>query len=234
MAKLPASEPGRSVPPEAAPPDITRFLDMLAPPIAAWLRSRLADIAACAQAVRSLRVRTDVLEAKVDDFLRGDHDHPPREPEPLSAVLRRLEVLERVVLGTGAPTRPTAPPPRRPPTPSPAPASPMGPPPSERPTVEWADEIRLRLLEIGQRGPDALRRERERIVRDHGLSGPAMNAIWARCQGKFRPDFVGRVLTRTPRDERVAMRNRLASLYHVRAETIIEWFQAWNGNGSSH
>jgi hypothetical protein len=213
---------------DTIPPALARIIDALDPATATWLRTFIGAITSAEPTLRALRIRLDVVEARLDEFLGGD-EHQPLEPEPLSVIERRLEVLERAVLGAGAPTRPPA----RPPAPPPAPPAPVV-VPTGRPTVEQADEIRFRLLDAARRGNDTFRRERDRCKRTHGLTDGAVNAIWARCQGKFRPDFTGRVLSRTAKDDRVEVRNRLAELYGVRPDAVIEWFKAWNGNGHHH
>lgn len=226
---MPKPNPTAAPSTEPIPPALARIIDALDPAVAGWLRTFIGAITNTAPTLRALRIRLDITEAKLDEFLQGGHERPALEPEPLSAILRRLEVLERAVLGAGAPERPTARPSRKPPTP-PTPAAattaPMG-----RPTVERADHLRFRLLDAARRGREAFRRERDQLRQAYGLSEGAINAIWARCQGKFRPDFTGRVIERTAHDDRVEMRNRLAELYGVSRDQIIEWRKAWNGNG---
>lgn len=226
---MPKLKPTAAPPTEPIPPTLARIMDALDPAVAGWLRTFIEAITNAAPMLRALRIRLDVTEAKLDEFLQGGHERPALEPEPLSAILRRLEVLERAVLGAGAPERPTARPshkPTTPPTPAAATTAPM-----ERPTVEQADHLRFRLLDAARRGREAFRRERDQLRQAHGLSEGVINAIWARCQGKFRPDFTGRVIERMARDDRVEIRNRLAELYGVSRDQIIEWWKAWNGNG---
>ena len=105
------------------------------------------------------------------------------------------------------------------------------PEPDRRPTIEEVDRLRMRMLAAMKRGRAKFERERDRIATEHRASNPQVNAWWARCQGKFRPDFVGRVIARTPHDDRVSMRNQLAELYGVSREQILDWWRAWNGNG---
>lgn len=229
---MPKPSPTAAPPTEPIPPTLARIIDALDPAVAGWLRTFIGAITNTAPTLRALRIRLDVTEAKLDEFLQGGHKRPALElePEPLSAILRRLEVLERAVLGAGAPERPTARPSHRPPVPQTSAATtttPMG-----RPTVERADHLRFRLLDAARHGREAFRRERDQLRQAHGLSEGAINAIWARCQGKFRPDFAGRVIERTAHDDRVEMRNRLAELYGVSRDQIIEWWRAWNGNGN--
>lgn len=226
---MPKASPATTPSAEPIPPALARIIDALDSTVAAWLRTFIDANTNAAPTLRALRIRLDVAEAKLDEFLQGGHERPALEPEPLSAILRRLEVLERAVLGAGAPERPTARPPHRPPvpqTPAATITTPMG-----RPTVERADQLRFRLLDAARRGREVFRRERDQLQQAHGLSRGAINAIWARCQGKFRPDFAGRVIERTAHDDRVEMRNRLAELYGVSRDQIIEWRKAWNGNG---
>ncbi len=105
------------------------------------------------------------------------------------------------------------------------------PEPGQRLTIEEVDRLRLRMLAARRRGTEALNRERARIQQEHRVNDHQVNAWWARCQGKFRPDFVGRVIARTPHDDRVSMRNQLAELYGVSRDQILDWWKAWNGNG---
>lgn len=105
------------------------------------------------------------------------------------------------------------------------------PEPDQRLTIEEVDRLRMRMLAAMKRGRAQFERERDRIATEHRASKPQVNAWWARCQGKFRPDFVGRVIARTPHDDRVSMRNQLAELYGVSRDQILDWWKAWNGNG---
>ncbi len=107
----------------------------------------------------------------------------------------------------------------------------MMPESDRRLTIEEVDRLRMRMLAAMKRGRAQFERERDRIAAEHHASGHQVNAWWARCQGKFRPDFVGRVIARTPHDDRVGARNGLAELYGVSRDQILEWWKAWNGNG---
>ncbi|MFH1430318.1 MAG: hypothetical protein ABIG71_02195 [Candidatus Uhrbacteria bacterium] len=197
-----------------------RLLGVLEPALSEWLRQQIKAMLGTERMLASLRIRVDSTESKVDDILQeGGATVLPREASGLPPelpmigdLLRRIEALEAQLADRSNPP-PTAAPHRKR-------RERLGP---GRVPKATADKIRIRLLEEHGRGKtdQSLRREMQRVSKEHGLGMQQVSAIWARSQGKHMPRFLAGILLDAQHGEHDSLLKHLAELYEKKPADIL-------------
>lgn len=226
---------------DCLPIDIRNWLNTFAPNVREWLQAQLVALSQITRQIDAFRTRLDAVEGSFEYILQAGPgmnkaSHAQTiEPIPLATIVERLDRLEHTVatLGSIEPMSPTS-----------EHNAPMRDQQlstlatrtrsvSQPISTTTADGIRLELLRARRGGNTSFNAAQQRLMKTHALTKGQMNAIWARCQGKFRPDFVGRIMRNTPPEHRIELRNELVGIYAVPTDDIIAWSHARNGNGVS-